>query len=145
MWQLGSARVCYILTSPQDRRSPPFLPSVGGDPVNRLIIALNMETPYSHQDCSAGLMDNFCRLSRAPSGLLGVGPGAGGGGVKVQMISDPNLWPLLPLRRPFKRSDPAPQTCNNRWCALVTEVHAGRSRDALCKLGFLRIFPPSPW
>lgn len=86
--QLGSVCVCYVLTIPQDRGSPPFLPSVGGDPVNRLIIALNMEMPYSHQDCSAGLMDNFCRLSHAPSGLDGVAPGR----FKVEKIKDPNLW-----------------------------------------------------
>lgn len=58
--------VCYILTIPQDRVCPPFLASVGGDPVNSLIIVLNMAIPYSHQDSSAVLMDNFCHLSHAP-------------------------------------------------------------------------------
>lgn len=46
--------------------SLPFLPSVGGEPVNRPVIAVNMEMQYSHQGRSAGLMDNFCHLSRTP-------------------------------------------------------------------------------
>lgn len=54
MRQLGSVCVCYVLTIPQDCVSPPFLPSVGGDPVNWLRIALKMGKPHSHQDCSAG-------------------------------------------------------------------------------------------
>lgn len=35
-------------------------------PVKRPVIAVNMEMQYSHQDRSAHLMDNFCRLSHPP-------------------------------------------------------------------------------
>lgn len=44
-----------------------FFLSVGGEPVNRPVIAVNMEMQYSHQDCSARLMDNFCHPSHTPS------------------------------------------------------------------------------
>lgn len=55
-----------ILIIPQECLSLPFLPSVGGEPANRPVIAVNMEMQYSHQDCSARLMDNFCHLSHTP-------------------------------------------------------------------------------
>ena len=57
----------YILIVPQECLSLPFLLSVGGEPVNRPVIAVNMEMQYSHQDCSARLMDNFCHPSHTPS------------------------------------------------------------------------------
>lgn len=65
--------VCVCFTSltgqvifSQECLTLPFLPSVGSEPASGPVIAVNMEMQYSHQDCSAHLMDNFCHLSRTP-------------------------------------------------------------------------------